>query len=469
MRKPILAIILTLLASPCLALDEALVDQATEAMRTATTYLVEEVAVGGGYGGSYLADLSDQWGEGHITKTMNWVQPPGSPSTGEAFLREWEATGDRLFLDAAKANAESLVWGQLECGGWTYTIDFSRRGEERYFYRHNVGSDDEALTSGRNRATMDDNVTQAATRLLIGVDQALEAVGEPHAEIHDAAMAALDFLIEAQADGGGWPQWYPLDGRSYHDFMTFNDNTIRDCCRTMMHAWRAYGEQRFYDSVVACGDFIIKAQLPEPQAAWAQQYDADLKPGWARRFEPACICTAESYGVMRLLIEIAAFTGDERYLKPLPPAIEWFENNQLPDGRRARFYELKTNRPLYFYKDTYRLTYDDSNPPTHYGFKGTYYNPEFAKRLQNILEAGFDNWVDTAQSTDEHTREEQIARAKSLEDEVRKILNSRTPNGVWLSKGGYGPDVPHLNMRTMQRNLQTLAAYVGNAKGFPGR
>jgi hypothetical protein len=40
----------------------------------------------------------------------------------------------------------------------------------------------------------------------------------------------------------------------------------------------------------------------------------------------------------------------------------------LADGRLARFYELQTNKPLYMDKQ-YQLTYDDSQVPTHYGWK----------------------------------------------------------------------------------------------------
>jgi PelA/Pel-15E family pectate lyase len=471
MRKIIAAIILLGLTVPCSALDEALVEEATEALRTATTYLVEEASIHGGYAGSYLADLSDQWGEGHITDQMNWVQPPGSPSTGMAFMAAYYATGEQLFLDAAKLNAESLVWGQLECGGWDYNIDFTRRGEERYFYRHNVGAEDEALASGRNTGTMDDNVTQAATRLLIMVDTALQRADQTDEEIHEATIAALDYLLEAQYDHGGWPQRYPLGGRKYNDFATFNDNTIRDCVRTMMDAWEAYGDERYHQSIIDCADFIVEAQLPAPQASWAQQYDADLKPAWARRFEPPAVCTGEAYGVMHLLVELAAFTGDEKYLAPLPAAIEWFESEDtlLEDGRRARFYELKTNRPLYFYAGSYRLTYDDSDLPTHYGFKGSYYNTVVRERLASINEVGLQQWIANREEARDLTREEQIERAESMQDEVREILAARTENGVWLDDGGYGPDVPHLNMGTMQKRMGTLASYVGHATGFPGR
>jgi len=452
-----------LMVAPGAALDEELVQQAEEALRQATVYLTENAAIHGGYAGSYLADLSDQWGEGHISSTMNWVQPPGSPSTGFAFLAAYEATGDELFLDAAKQVADALVWGQLACGGWTYNIDFSPAGEEKYFYRHNIGSDNPKLTSGYNVGTLDDNTTQHATRLLMAVDQALEQQDEA---IHEAAMAALEFILEAQYDTGGWPQRYPLSGRHYGDFVTLNDNTLRDCCDVMMIAWRNYGDQRYFDAVVRCGEFLIKAQLPEPQGTWAQQYDADLKPGWARRFEPPAACGGESFGVMRLLIEIAVFTGQERFLAPLPAAIDWYERSQLPNGKWARFYELKTNRPLYFYAETYRLTYDSSNPPTHYAFEGSYYNPRFREDYQHIVDIGLQAYIEERASRTPPTGEEAVRRAEEMEDTVREVLAERTENGVWLRKGGYGGrDVMHLDMRTVQRKMRVLSDYVRLAHG----
>ncbi|MGI5819198.1 MAG: pectate lyase [Armatimonadota bacterium] len=455
------------LTGPAWAVDRELVEQAHEALRTTVTYLVEEVAVGGGYAGSYLADLSDQWGEGSITATMNWVQPPGSPSTGMAFLRAWEATGDPLFLDAAKKNAESLVWGQLACGGWDYNIDFSPEGEQRWFYRRNVGSDDERLTSGRNVGTMDDNVTQHATRLLIAVDRALTEAGQPDDSIHEAAMVALDYLLEAQKEGGAWPQRFPLRERGYQNFMTFNDGTIRDCLDVMMIAYRAYGDQRYYDAVVACGDFIIKSQLPEPQPIWAQQYDYDLQPAWARRMEPASACAGESAGVLRMLPEITLFTGDTRFLDPIPAAAAWYERSRLEDGRWARFYELKTNMPLMqisMERTAYWLSYEDHDTPDHYAFKGSWGNavPGVAEVAERILEVGPEEYARQRQER-VLTAEERLDRARGMEDSVRQVLDARTENGVWLSTGGYGPNVQHLNMRTVQQNMGVLSNYLALA------
>ena len=50
---------------------------------------------------------------------------------------------------------------------------------------------------------------------------------------------------------------------------------------------------------------------------------------------------------METLIKIARYTGEKKYLEPIPRALAYFKKCLLPDGRVARYYELKTNKPLY--------------------------------------------------------------------------------------------------------------------------
>ena len=93
-----------------------------------------------------------------------------------------------------------------------------------------------------------------------------------------------------------------------------------------------------------------------------------MEPAWARRFEPPAITGGESFGVMQILLELYLAYGEPRFLEPIPRALAWAKAAQLPDGRMARFYELQTNRPLYFTRE-YALTYSDADLPTHYAFK----------------------------------------------------------------------------------------------------
>lgn len=458
---PLLALLLPLSAT--WAVDQALVTQATEALRQTTGYLTTQVAAGGGYLGVYLPDLSDQWGEEHATRTQNWIQPPGSPSVGFAFLQAWQATGEPQFLDAATQVAEALVYGQLECGGWDYIVDHAPEGAKQWAYRHNRSSDDPALKKGRNQATFDDNVSQDATRLLMAVDQAHEG---KHAAIREATMAALDFILKAQHETGGWPQRYPPSGRGYGDFFTYNDDSIADCADVMMIAYRTYADERYAQAVRRCGDFIIRTQLPEPQATWAQQYDMDLKPAWARRFEPPAACGGESVGVMRLLISIALFTQDGKYLKPIPAAIDWYRRSALPDGQWARFYELKTNRPLYFTRDTYWLTYSDADVPTHYSFKGNWGPLRVETTYNEIMQKGL------AQFQQERapkvlTAEQRQKAAEGMEPKVRQALAARDEQGRWVTTTGANVPAgqPRLDMQVFERNMKVLSDYLKLVNG----
>jgi hypothetical protein len=80
-------------------------------MAEATTYYHTHVAVNGGYVYHYSLDLKERWGEGPANPQQIWVQPPGTPTVGMAFLKAFEATGDDYFLNAAKDAAMALVYG----------------------------------------------------------------------------------------------------------------------------------------------------------------------------------------------------------------------------------------------------------------------------------------------------------------------------------------------------------------------
>ena len=99
--------------------------------------------------------------------TKFWVQPPGTPTVGLAYLKAYEAAQDPFYLDAATDAAEALIHGQLQSGAWTNCVDFHPRGQRLARYRNGKGGGE-----NRNFSTLDDGISQAAIRLLIRVDQA---------------------------------------------------------------------------------------------------------------------------------------------------------------------------------------------------------------------------------------------------------------------------------------------------------
>src|SRR5262245_56747982 len=179
---------LFLLAPPSRA-DDALRDRVAKAMYQATEYFRTQVAVQGSYLWRYSEDLKLREGERKATATQAWVQPPGTPSMGMAFLRAFEATGDAYYLDAAKETAYALVKGQLRSGGWDYHIEFDPKLRPQYAYRSEKGE------GKRNVTTLDDDNTQSAVRFLVMMDKTLQF---KDAKVHEATEYALACLLKAK-------------------------------------------------------------------------------------------------------------------------------------------------------------------------------------------------------------------------------------------------------------------------------
>lgn len=411
-------------------------DRARKMLRRAVEYYHGKVAVHGGYVYYYSPDLSRRLGEGVAQPYQIWVQPPGTPTVGLALLEAYDATGDEFYLNAATDAAEALLYGQLESGAWTNSISFDPQGKDAARYRNGKG----AGRKGRNFSTLDDGISQTAIRFLVRADAAHEF---KHKQIHEGVQVALDALLKAQFPNGGFPQgWdetpaerpaaakasYPkydwrTEGRikNYWDMYTLNDGVAGNVADTLIAAWEVYKEPRYKAALAKLGDFLIDAQMPEPQPAWAQQYNYRMQPIWARKFEPPAVSGRESQDAMFTLLKIFDVTGDRKYLKPIPAGVAYLEKSKLPDGRLPRYNELETNRPLYMVRSgkTYSLTYDDSRLPSHYGWK-------VESRLDDI-KAAYQRATETGRSktTDNETP---VSAA-----EVRTIVSWLDDQGRWVS------------------------------------
>ena len=332
-----------------------------DAMHRAVTFFRENASAEGGYVFQVSADLSKREGEGRVGKSTAWIEPPATPSVGMAYLNAYRSCRDPLLLDAAKETAEALRRGQLRSGGWDNRIEFDPVERKKYAYRVDPISNEKL----RNTTTFDDDKSQSAIRFLMQLDKEL---GFKAATIHDCVTYAVDAALKAQYANGAWPQRYsefPIQsnspmlkasipdswsrtyrGERYTDHYTLNDNTLSDLISTMLDAWEVYDDSRYLDSAVRGGDFLLRAQLPEPQPGWAQQYDRNMHPAWARKFEPPAISGGESQGVMRILMMLyrrtaAELETAERFLEPIPPAIAYFRRSLLNDGHLARFMSSK--------------------------------------------------------------------------------------------------------------------------------
>jgi PelA/Pel-15E family pectate lyase len=474
MARVAVGLMLSLAVASVTHAQEPLRDQAARALRRAVDFYSAKVAAHGGYLYRYSADLAKREGEGKTGPDTVWVQPPGTPAVGMAYLDAYERTGERYLLDAARATGECLIRGQLRSGGWTNSIEFDPQARRRFAYRVDPPRD-----RTFNVTTFDDDKTQSALRFLTRLDQAL---GFRDEGVHEAIGFALESVLKAQFPNGAWPQGYdefpdpakhpakPASypeswprkhpGGRYWQLYTFNDNTVADTIDALLLAERVYKEPRYRAAALRAAGFILLAQMPEPQPAWAQQYDLDMHPVWARRFEPPSITAGESQGILRILMRLYAETGDRKFLEPVPRALDYLRRSRLPDGRLARFYELRTNRPLYFTRQ-YELTYDDGDLPTHYAFKIASRIDELSREYERVSK------LTPEQLAQNRARSaERPAVTPDLEARVRAVVGALDERGAWVEQGrlryhGDDDDTRRvIDSRTFIRNLDTLGRYL---------
>ena len=468
---------LVLLSTPAAkAADEDLAARADDALRKAVTFFRDQVSTEGGYLWRYSSDLSLREGEGKVDDQTAWVQPPGTPAVGLALLEAWERTGHDDLLDAARDAGGALVRGQLQSGGWHAAIHFDPDRRRKHAYR----VDGPPAKKARNISALDDGMTQSALRLLMRLDR---ATGFKDQRLHEAVTFALDALLAAQHPNGAWSQVFdgPVDrsspadlrasfpdewprehpGGDYWWHYTFNDNALADTIEVMLEAAEVYDDAGFRAAALRAGRFILLAQLPEPQPAWAQQYDRRMRPAWARKFEPPAVSGGETQGVLRTLMTLYRATGDAAFLEPIPRALAWMRRSALPDGRLARFYELKTNRPLYFTRD-YKLTHDDRDPPTHYAFRIKSDVDEIEKAYLELREA------DARSLRSPFHRPLRAASFSATKiDRVREVIASMDARGAWVEEGAlrfHKKKGPVIESATFIKNVGLLSEYLQSSR-----
>ncbi len=422
-------------------------------MKKATAFFRSNLSTAGGYARSWPRDLKESRVEGQAGPAIISIQPHGTTTVGLAMLRAHHATGDPLFLQGAREAGQALMWCQYASGGWGAEHSFELNAARRYHYRRDIDAGDLEPGKRSRRSSLDDNKTQSALRFLV-------ALANTPACADDLALRqALDFawagLLAAQASNGGWPQQFsgPADPSvpvkpagfptewsrtfpavDYTGHHTLNDNNLLHLMELLLeaHHTEKTDNTRFLEAAKRLGDFLVLAQLPEPQPAWAQQYDADMHPAWARKFEPPAVCSVETVGAMEALKTLWLETGDKKYLAPLPAAIAWLERSDLGDGVWARFYELETNRPLYCVADTYELTHDDSNLPTHYGFKVSGMRGDI-QRLKEDLSKSREELLASRERQEPDSEKEWSERARKLASKARTALERQSRDGYWIS------------------------------------
>ncbi len=302
--------------------------------------------------------------------------------------------------------------------------------------------------------------------------------------VHDAAIYALQSTLGAQYPIGAWGhnydrfplqppsrEHYPILKASYPESWTrrsqndfngcymLNDRATMNMIETMLLAAEIYHDDRYRQAAVRGGEFLLLAQMPLPQPAWAQQYDRFMQPVWDRKFEPPAITARESQDVLRTLLVLFRATEDKKFLQPIPAAIAYLKTCLRADGKLARFYELKSNKPLYFDKQ-YQLTDDDRKMPDHYGFVVESTLAEIEREYERVIGKSKPKLLDANRDD------------AQLQAEVERVLRDQTEQGAWLSKGfvrdlrgrKVTPDQGVVESNVFIEHVNVLAEYLQSKK-----
>lgn len=315
-----------------------------------------------------FADATHHWYD--IAEPTNIIQP--------------RINQPRFKLTDLEGIADNILLYQKTNGGWPKNYDMMAILTE-------AQKDSLIQRKDDTHTTFDNGTTYTHVEALC---KAYTALGK--GSYKDAALNGIDFILAAQYDNGGWPQYYPLEN-NYSRHITFNDGAyigIMQLLKDILDGGSVYSfidskyRTRIARSFAKGLDCIIKTQIIDngKLTAWCQQYDEEsLQPAWARTFEPPSICNGESSDLVLFLMSMNHPSPE--VINAIQNAVSWFSESRiyhirvkvvpaeelktayrvsntdriiLEDPQAppiwTRYYELKTHRPLFCGRN-YKLVY----------------------------------------------------------------------------------------------------------------
>lgn len=275
--------------------------------------------------------------------------------------------------------AENMLVYQRSYGGWPKAIgnikvDYSRpiSDEQRKEIRATTDNDD---------ATIDNKATSREIVYL------MKAYGQTKNQRYlQAAKEGIDYILKAQYENGGWPQYYP-NKKIYRAQITYNDDAMINVLNILFDVANKSGDYAVLDETYVAKaqkavdkgiDCILKTQvvINGKRTAWGAQYDEKkLVPAKARAFELPSLASSESASVVKFLMRIKQPSAEVK--DAIQGAVTWFDQVKITGYRTdridapseekgkdvvlvadpsstiwARFYDLQTMQPQFVGRDS---------------------------------------------------------------------------------------------------------------------
>jgi pectinesterase len=265
-----------------------------------------------------------------------------TPSKAQVLDHSWEQIINRndtawFTTEEAKEVAENVLLYQRNMGGWPKNITMQKPLSSK------EKEDLLSIKSDTQNITIDNGATMQEMLFLSRMYRAV-----PDERYKVAFLKGLDYLLEAQYENGGWPQFYPLR-KGYYTHITYNDDAMVTVLRLLKRlledsAYYAISLDKEKMSEVRTAfdkgiDCILKTQyLKDGElTVWCAQHDEfTLEPAKARAYELASLSGKESVELVDLLMSLENPSEDVK--KAVHAAIAWYEKVKITGYRVKREY-----------------------------------------------------------------------------------------------------------------------------------
>lgn len=237
----------------------------------------------------------------------------------------------------AKEIAENVLLYQRNIGGWPKNIQMqkpiTKEKKEQLLL----------LKKSNKNVTTDNGATYQEMLYLSKIYRF-----RPDERYKKAFLKGLNYLLKAQYDNGGWPQFYPLK-KGYYTHITYNDDSmvnILNVLKEIKDSTNYYSIQPSIEIIkkveiafnkgIEC---ILKTQYKQNGVltAWCAQHDKNtLLPAKARAYELPSLSGAESANIVLLLMRIEKPTKEIK--QAINSAVAWLEKTKITGLREDRVY-----------------------------------------------------------------------------------------------------------------------------------
>jgi len=404
-------------SKPISPVDEELLPKVEEGARKCLNFLADLQYFGGWASGYTWPTMIIGSGRRQFVKFDGavWTENNVTPLIAARYIYAYNIMGDYRFLQVIRNTGELFVEVQDPWGSWRPGYTMTASGMVPQKYRINI----QEVQRSPNFLLAYLYNTTSDKRFLEGIKKSGE------------------FHLNSQNPNGSWSHHWNPEAKRCETYRfkphggELNDGCTYDCIDTLILCYHMTSDKRYVDALKRVGQWLLDAQLDGPMYGWADCYDKDNNPEWAREFEPPAYGGRATCEAAKALVEIYRLSGDDKYLKPIRKCLAWLKKD-YPDGTYF-YHDYKTGRPIASWQ--YKIVHLDEQDGHDWIrkqslSKGYYSKYNVIPNLESILA----NAEPPTNRIPKVTIEDVRSNLPKLRQAASRALAEQNKHGFWLAK-----------------------------------